>query len=200
MNYYSYKIEHDYGLAPNPFHNYCTLAVCKSRIRRNKKLQIGDWIFGTGSKKMNNENRIILAMCVTEKITFDEYWNDNRFAAKKPLINGSLVQIYGDNFYHTDDNGNVIQENSAHSIDNNTSNEDHKKRDIGGKYVLISSKFYYFGNQAPLIPSELLDICDGRDFKYVNKGIALNFIDWLKNNYDTGIHGDPCSWNVHLKK
>lgn len=36
MRNFSYKIEHDFGLAPNPFGGYCTLAVCKSSIRSNK--------------------------------------------------------------------------------------------------------------------------------------------------------------------
>ncbi|MBK9047533.1 MAG: hypothetical protein IPL74_12755 [Bacteroidetes bacterium] len=49
MIMYSYLIEHDLGLAPNPFGKYCTLAVCKSEIRKSKKLSIGDWIIGTGS-------------------------------------------------------------------------------------------------------------------------------------------------------
>jgi len=49
MNYYSYLVEHDFGLAPNPFGGYCTLTVCKPIIRKSSKLRIGDWIIGTGS-------------------------------------------------------------------------------------------------------------------------------------------------------
>ena len=61
MLMFSYKIEHDFGLAPNPFWGVMTLAVCKGKIRRHKKLQIGDWIIGTGSQKLKNLNHIIYA-------------------------------------------------------------------------------------------------------------------------------------------
>jgi len=83
MKYYSYKIEHDFGLAPNPFGSYCTLAVCRPTIRKNKNLEIGDWIIGTGSAKLKNLHHLIYAMQVEEKLTFNEYWNDSRFNYKK---------------------------------------------------------------------------------------------------------------------
>lgn len=203
MKYFSYKIEHDYGLAPNPFHGYCTLAVCKSSIRSNKNLEIGDWIIGTGSKSLGNLHELIFAMRTEEKITFNEYWQDIRFEKKKPIINGSLVQMYGDNFYHQSKvSGEWIQENSAHSLANGTKNEGHLSRDIGGEFVLISKKFYYFGCKSFLVPDEYLDICsEGRDMKSVSipTDVAEKFIIWLQTNYSIGIHGDPTSWNEHIK-
>src|SRR4051812_17344850 len=115
MGYFSYKVEHDYGLAPNPFGGYCTLAVCKPIIRNNKNLAIKDWIIGTGSMKLKRIHQLIYAMQVEEIITFNQYWADPRFQYKKPIINGSLVQMYGDNFYHQDPNTKRwIQEDSAH--------------------------------------------------------------------------------------
>lgn len=92
MNCFRYKLEHDYGFAPNPFHGVLSLATCKGDIRNNKHLEIGDWIIGLGSVAMNNLNHLIFAMKLEEKITFDEYWNDERFQCKKPILNGSLVQ------------------------------------------------------------------------------------------------------------
>ena len=44
MHCFRYKLDHDYGLAPNPFGGVITLAVCKGDIRRNKNLDVGDWI------------------------------------------------------------------------------------------------------------------------------------------------------------
>lgn len=64
MHCFRYKLNHDYGLAPNPFGGIMTLAVCKGDIRRNKNLAVGDWIIGTGSKKMNMLNQLIYAMRV----------------------------------------------------------------------------------------------------------------------------------------
>lgn len=203
MNYFSYKIDHDYGLAPNPFHGYCTLAVCKSNIRGNRNLKIGDWIIGIGSKALGNFHQLIFAMCLEEKITFNEYWQDNRFQIKKPIVNGSLVQMYGDNFYHQDPNTNEwIQENSAHSLEGGKTNKLHLDRDTGGNFVLISKEFYYFGSKSPSVPDEYLEVCsEGRDMKSTSipADIANAFINWLKNNYSTGIHGDPTSWSEHLK-
>ena len=91
----------------------------KGDIRKTKNLQLGDWIVGLGSKSMGNLHHIVFAMKVEEKLTFDQYWNDARFLCKKPNLNGSLIEIYGDNVYHTDEStGKVIQENSAYSKDN----------------------------------------------------------------------------------
>ena len=195
MNFFSYKVEHDYGLAPNPFGEYCTLAVCKPKIRKNRKLELGDWIIGTGSKKLKKLNHLIFAMKVEGKIPFDEYWKDERFQYKKPILNGSLVQIFGDNFYHKDEKNpqKWIQEKSAHSV---VDCEKHKTKDLGGEYVLYTTTFYYFGNQAPLIPEELHEICnDGRDFKYVEENLGLKFISWLDHGFTEGLNGDPMDWS-----
>lgn len=207
MNFFSYKVEHDFGLAPNPFGGYCTVAVCKGGIRGNNRLQIGDWIIGTGSRSLENLSQIeavhhlIYAMQLEEKITFDEYWNDPRFEYKKPYVNGSLVQMYGDNFYHRHEKTNLwVQENSAHSLDNGSCNWAHLERDTTSENVLISTNFYYFGDHCPEIPEELLAICsEGRNVKSVSipDEIEQNFVDWLTNNFEVGIHGDPINWIKH---
>lgn len=200
MNCFRYKLDHDYGFAPNPFHGILSLATCKSEIRKNKNLHIGDWIIGLGSKAMNNIHHLVYAMKLEEKITFDQYWNDSRFQCKKAVLNGSLVHLYGDNVYHTDKKtGKVIQENCAHSEVDGFVNEGHYKRDIDGKYVLLSSTFYYFGDNAPLIPDEFDYIYEvARSLKYrdlIDDDEKIQkFIDWINDNYEIGIHGDPCNW------
>jgi hypothetical protein len=83
-DYYSYKIVRDYGFAPNPFHGICTLATCKPHVRL--KANVGDWIIGSGAKTTNLEGRIIYAMEIAEKVTFEEYWTNSRFSRKKPVI------------------------------------------------------------------------------------------------------------------
>lgn len=202
MGYFSYKIEHDFGLAPNPFGGYCTIAVCKPTIRSNKNLQIGDWIIGTGSAKLKNLHHLIYAMKVEEKITMEKYWEDERFLYKKPVVNGSLAQMYGDNFYHKI-NGKWVQENSAHSLEGGKTNKDHLRVDTGGENVLISKEFYYFGNTAPLIPERFWEICsEGRNMKSnsIPIKVADKFIEWLQSKYSTGIYGDPIDWKRHLQK
>jgi len=201
VNYYSYKIEHDLGLAPNPFGGYCTLAVCKPAIRDNKRLQIGDWIIGTGSAKLNRLHHLIFAMKVEEKLTFNEYWRDPRFQYKKPVINGSLVQMYGDNFYHQKaGTKRWTQENSAHSLNYGAVNEKHLEVDVNGKYVIISRVFYYFGNKSVPIPEKYWPICsEGRNMKGPSIPIDLadKFITLVQRKYQIGIHGDPIGWRNH---
>lgn len=201
MAYFSYKIEHDFGLAPNPFGPYCTLAVCKPVIRNNKDLNIGDWIIGTGSVKLENLHHLIYAMQVEEKITFNQYWNDPRFQYKKPMVNGSLVQMYGDNFYHQNKKtGLWIQDNSAHSNEDGSPHPGHIKNDTSGRYVLISQKFYYLGDNSILIPDKYLEVCcEGQSMKRpsIPIDIADEFILWIKGNCKTGVQGDPISWGKY---
>jgi len=195
MNFFSYVIEHDFGLAPNPFWNYCSLAVCKPNIRSNNNLKIGDWIIGTGSKKIDKLNHLIYAMQLTEKLSFEQYWNDKRFYLKKPIINGSLKQMYGDNFYHKDlKSDEWIQEFSAHSVKDK---DKHLKKDTSVNTVLISNNFYYLGNNSKKIPQEFLIICkkgQGMKYKDLNE-IGPLFINWIFNNFEKGVCGDPINWN-----
>ncbi|MES2139928.1 MAG: hypothetical protein V4511_09460 [Bacteroidota bacterium] len=205
MIMYSYLIEHDLGLAPNPFGKYCTLAVCKSEIRKSKKLSVGDWIIGTGSSALEEttkkrlKGKLIYAMRVTEKITLEDYWNDKRFQYKKPVMNGTLVTMYGDNFYHKGIDGNWIQDDSAHCMTNGSCNPEHLRKDTRGKNVLISDHFYYFGNMAPAISKELLGVCHTtQGQKIVTPAeLATAFIDWLTSNFQQGIHGDPLNWSEY---
>lgn len=195
-------MDHDYGFAPNPFHGVLSLATCKgSQLRNNGNLEIGDWVIGLGSVAMGNLGKIIYAMQVEEKITFDQYWEDPRFQNKKPIINGTLVQIYGDNVYHTI-NGKVVQEHCAHSLKGGGVNNDHLQRDCDGKYVLLSRRFYYFGDHCPGVPKQFSYILnDSRSTKFWDlhdEDDKINaFVSWLEENYTIGIHGDPCNWKEY---
>lgn len=83
---FSYVVARDYGFAPNPFYGVCTLATCKPKIRGTASR--GDWIVGTGSSKNGRQGRLVYVMCVTEVMTFNKYWMDERFEKKN--------QIYGE--------------------------------------------------------------------------------------------------------
>lgn len=196
MHLFSYRVEHDFGLAPNPFGGTMTLAVCRGKIRNNKSLQLGDWVVGTGSVAMGNVGHLIFVMKVEEILTFDEYWDDSRFQYKKPVLNGTLVQMYGDNFYHTVD-GRIVQEPGAHSNPDIIQRQKLFNKDVSGKRVLLSKTFYYFGNNCPLIPDELQQICSsGRPIKYrtITEDTIGAFVSWVEHNFTMGIHGDPCNW------
>ena len=47
---------------------------------------------------MKCDGVLVYAMKVENKITFDEYWQDEKYINKRPVLNGSLLQMYGDNF------------------------------------------------------------------------------------------------------
>lgn len=145
---FTYAVTRDVGFAPNPFHGICTLATCKPAIR--KAAIVGDWIMGIGGSKLTPIKRhCIYLMRVSEKLTFQEYWNDSRFNSKKPLRNGSMVQVLGDNIYHKDAEGNWLQEDSHHSNSDGTLNQINLKQDTTHcEHVLISDFFIYFGREA----------------------------------------------------
>ena len=105
-------ITRDYGFAPNPFWNICSLATCKPQIR--ERALKGDWVAGFGGAKTTIARKMVFLMQVDEICTFDEYWEDSRFFVKRPRFDGNYQQCYGDNiYYHI--GGERMQENSHHS-------------------------------------------------------------------------------------
>lgn len=200
-------IDHDFGLAPNPFGQYCTIAVCKPNIRKSKNLKIGDWIIGTGSKSLEKSSgikcvsKLIYAMKVTEVITLHEYWLDPRFEYKKPNMNGTLMTMFGDNFYFLDESDKWTQLDCAHRNIDGVYNDVHMRKDIGGKNALISDLFYYFGQNAPQVPESLNKVCHTtQGVKIVRPDeLATQFIEWLHSNFETGLQGLPISWTMYQK-
>lgn len=193
MEIFSYVIPRDFGFAPNPFHGICTLATCKPQIR--KSAMVNDWVIGTGTKTHGIENLLVFAMQVSQKLTFNEYWDNPIFQCKKPIINGSLKQTYGDNIYHYDEAKNIwIQANSHHSYNDGTTNYNNLLRDTTKNSVLISDHFFYFGNSPIEIPADL--VC-----KVVKKGpghkrirdiddVTL-FVEWINSSYVPRYYDKP---------
>ena len=144
-----YVVDRDFGFAPNPFHGLCSLATCKPRIRNSASE--GDWIIGVGGKRLQAKDKCVFLMKITETLKYDEYWSKPRFLIKRPLRNGSLVMMVGDNVYHKGVDGNWIQEDSHHSNSDGTINQKNLMRDTSSENVLLSNHFYYFGKAAPLV-------------------------------------------------
>lgn len=197
MKLYSYIIPRDYGFAPNPFNGYCTLATCKQVIRNTA--QVGDWVIGTGSKSTHNiPGRLIYAMRVSEKLEFNDYWNDSRFQVKKPHMNCSLKQAFGDNIYHFDKVANQwFQENSHHSYENGTINYNNLNRDTKHPFVLISNHFFYFGSNNVKIPDSLISVCATTQGHKSNHDPRLvkGFIKWLERRFQPGLIGNPIQFD-----
>lgn len=193
-------MDHDFGFAPNPFWGVMTLATCKSSIRSSSRLKIGDLVIATGGCALKKYiKHLIFAMKVEEIITFDQYWDNPNFQCKKPIFNGSVMQMYGDNVYHTNpQTGEVIQERCAHTVEGkNPKDTKQYGCDIRGKKVLISRNFYYFGANALELPDKFKCMASSvrnMQCNHVNEETAKKFEDWLQSNYKVGIHGDPINW------
>ncbi|MFJ1521798.1 hypothetical protein ACG59Z_18255 [Acinetobacter sp. ABJ_C1_1] len=199
MKIISYVVRRDYGFAPNPFFEYCTLATCKPDIR--KSAVVGDWIIGTSSISTGSLNKLIFAMKVTEKLTFNEYWSDPRFIDKRPILDRSRKYQYGDNIYHKE-NLEWIQLPSHHTEEDGSPNYKNIKKDTKVDNVLISNYFYYFGRNSILIPAEFSEIIKkGPSCKYVDKKLHANFLNVFLGQFPLGINGSPFEWkNLHRDK
>jgi hypothetical protein len=193
LKLFSYVISRDYGFAPNPYGGFCTLATCKPEIRRSAN--IGDWIVGFGSVKTVAAKKLVYAMKISEKMTFDQYWVDPRFSCKKPVFTKSRRFCYGDNIYHHNENQDWIQENSHHSNLDGTINMLNLNRDTKTNAVLISNNYFYWGNNACDIPETLKTIYH----PYIghktcsDEALINDFVIWIQTNFELGKHGSPFS-------
>ena len=190
MKLHSYIVTHETGFSPNPFGGFCTLANCKPAIRRTAK--VGDWVVGISPKA--DGNRLIYAMKVEEIVPYDKDYRDSRFAAKIPNYSiGKVVYKCGDNIYKSLPNGGFQQLQSMHS---NGTNEDPKTKvhDLGGKNVLISKTFYYFGSRPLDLPDTLdaLKVSRGHKNRF-SSTIVSAFIDFITCQA-AGVNAPPTVW------
>lgn len=189
---YTYVVARDYGFAPNPFYGMCTLATCKPDIRRTAL--IGDIIVGVG--RAPNNHRLVYWMRVSDAITYDDYWFSERYKCKKPMMQGSLKQAYGDNIYHSDGNGGWIQAQSHHSFEDGTPNQLNIDSDTKTTRMLIGVEFAYWGGDGPVIPSKLRDMCGGRGHRCrFTISRRDKFLNWLSTLGDRGCQGLPGKWS-----
>lgn len=135
-------------------------------------------------------------MKIGEVVSFEDYWNDPRFQYKKPIMNGSKKQKYGDNIYQFDqEKQKYLQVNSHHSLPDGATNNINLERDTSGKNVLVSTLFWYFGEAAPLLPKSLASdiVKNGIGYKkIVDPLIIANFVEWLSKTHEKGYVDKPC--------
>lgn len=192
---FSYVLRIDDGAAPNPFHNYCTLAICKPKIR--KTAEIGDWVIGTGSKnaKLKDKqiydfsNCLVYAMKITDIMTFEEYdqFCQNKLANKIPNWKSkNWIDKVGDCIY---DFGN----NKLPSIRKSVHNETNRITDLGGLNVLISNQFYYFGEEPKLIPEYLETIIKrNQNHKKIEENDLVQKLEkWLSQFELNKLYAEP---------
>ena len=192
MKLYSYVIPRDYGIAPNPYFNYCTLATCKPVIRRCA--QLGDWVAAFGAAGSPVHEKLVVLMRVEETLSFDEYWEDERFRCKRPVFNKAVTHMYGDNIYHHVGEE-WMQEFSHHSMPDGSINYVNLDRDTQTDRVLISQDYYYFGNNAIDMPQRFETLIrKGRNHIVCkDEAVINNFISYIRETCDRRIYGIPYS-------
>jgi hypothetical protein len=210
---YSYILAHDGGFSPNPFWGVCTLACCKPKIREtvgnklraNPRKQI--WIVGLSPKHYDKGNDIVYIMRVDQAMTFAEYWFTH--SEKRPNFEkGSIIYKCGDNIYKPKDvkGFHFHQLQSMHSNPSDgcnlyTENQEAMNHDLGGKYVLLSYSFVYFGSTVIHLPNELRDLVVARGHKCRFSPDTLSafssFIEGHRTQIESGaVLGKPHLWSA----
>lgn len=196
MRLFTYKQTHDTGFAPNPFHGVCTLATCKPKIRLHKK--IGDWIAGFTSARLNGDEvgheRLIYLMRVTDKMPLELYFTAKSFAAKHSTHpddrSTPCISSVGDNIYERRDGHWVLHTNRSHK-------ESAIKTDTDGKFVLISTEFWYFGSTPLIVPDEVRPRIPkgqaGHGIRTLDVTRAQAFVDFVRE-HEPGVHACPTQW------
>jgi Nucleotide modification associated domain 2 len=200
---YSYILRYDDGAAPNPFWDICTLTICKPAIRR--KAAVFDWVIGTGSKnadcndgKLHNlSDKLVFAMKITDRMNMAEY--DSyclQYLPKKiPDINSNdWRRKMGDCIYDYSDGQEPLIRESVH-------NEANRKRDLSGLNALLSSHFYYFGEDAAPMPDDLLFLVkQNQGHKIIeNAHLIERFENWIKQFQQKVIMGQPQLKHLFIK-
>lgn len=207
-----YKMTHDNGFAPNPFHGYLTLATCKPALRRNRGK--GEWVAGFASQALCHSAReqgvaipymgLIYLMEITEEpIPTGAYFNDTRFAAKKPKPDSpKAIERCGDNIYELLGDGRFHQLlNDFHFDEPQTPVEhSHMQHDLSGERVLVSSHFWYFGRKC-WVPKGGWDrllgdvhLSEARTFWCPDNFASKVSVQLALDGIRAGILGDPCLW------
>ena len=127
---YFYKLTTDNGGAPHVNGGLLSLAICKPMIRSTAKR--GDLIFGFAANALYEDNRLIYAAQVTEKLDGGDYYSA-AYASRGDCI----YERHNDHFVRRD--GALYHEGPAHLV-----------HDLGDPpypraNVLLSNIFSYFG-------------------------------------------------------
>jgi hypothetical protein len=191
-----YVVDRDFGFAPNPFHGFCTLATCKPRIR--SVARPSDWIIGVGGSRLKATNRCIFAMQVSERISFNDYWENPEFSDKKPVRNGSARMLVGDNIYRYM-NSRWEQADSHHSLSDGSQNLINLRKDTSSNSVLISRHFFYFGKSAVEIPGDILEdmgYANARNHRTFKLSEARRLIEFINKYPKNQVLDDPFDFHI----
>ncbi len=190
MKLYSHVIKHDTGLAPNPFHGYCTSALC-TPSHKNARLKKGDWLIGNSPRK--DGNRLVYAMRISEVLSMNQYFHDGRFERKKPKPEGAPEEQCGDNIYYQD------KEAQWRRLPSRFHDNPESLRQDPGHPVFVAEHFYYFGCRRVAIPDELAGVICGGIGIHDKSDLADGFVTWLEDSHQPGVLGKPRDMPDHAR-
>jgi len=187
MRICSHVIKTDSGLAPNPFHGYCTTALC-TPSHMNARLQPGDWLIGHSPR--DDRNRLVYAMHIAEVLTMDDYFHDRRFEAKKPKPKGPTDEQCGDNLYFRDGGRwKRVPSRFHNSVDAFVKDVG---KNLAGRPVFVATDFYYFGSKRIPIPADFEPVIRKvQGIQYTEGPVADAFVAWLRAGHSPGVQGRP---------
>ena len=146
---------------------------------------MGDWVVGLTPKQDNNGIVFLMRVDETPK-TYTEYWHDKRFKAKRPSYDGGVLSKCGDNIYEPQGSG-YRQLRSMHKPED-------MSHDLGGKYVLISETFAYYGSEPRELPPELAALVSGRGHRSRFSEEVLAVFRSFTQTVKFGVHAAPLRW------
>lgn len=181
---FSYVVDHDHGLAPNPTGGLCTLAKCKYGTKRRNIIELaeeGDWIAGTGGAdrgKSAGHGKLIYAMRIDHKMPLSEYcraYQEKRLDAEHDIDEDGRFALLSRHFYYFGRNAVDLSE-----IPQNYLDHEFEKKGPGHR----------------------------SDF---SPAFIEEFTNWLQKNFAAGVHGlscqplpnqhvSPCSPKIRRKK
>jgi hypothetical protein len=183
-NLYTYVMQHDAGLAPNPFWGWCTLAVCTPN-HQGSRARRGDWIAGVSDKRRGY--RLIHVMEVEERMHMNDYFRDPRFVDKKPLMTGSPQRRCGDNFYSLDNRGRWIQHPNRYHEGPRILEQDTRH-----PWVFISQRFWYLGRDSQEVPLQFRSMFGGRGARVNHPpDLVVGFKEWVTDTLREGVNALP---------
>lgn len=200
-----YKLTHDSGFAPNPFHGTLTLATCMVKIRSTR--QRGDWVAGFASAKLVDLARangveipsmgLIYLARVSEVMSLGCYFEDPRFALKKNKIDSPHeIERAGDNIYHHDATGAYAQVRNLHH------EPGYLPHDVSGINALVCADFWYLGRKCFVPEGGWRSLLGSQRIEKARlSALPEDFVQSMllllrARGTKTGINADPCLWTT----
>jgi hypothetical protein len=183
-----YKLTHDSGFAPNPFHGVLTLATCMVKIRSARRP--GDWVAGFASKGLIERARANGVAIPYMGLIYLGNRVDSEYE----------IERAGDNIYFRNAAGTYEQ------VPNRHHDPGYLTHDVSGVNAVICRDFWYLGRKC-FVPQGGWSTFLGprRIDKARLSSLPEDFVQGVLLHFRTrgikpGINADPCLWKTVTSK